>query len=307
MKCEITKTWDRERKPVGHFHCDCGFVYCRVSPESSPEARHQFSRIESYGDVWYSTVKRMRESEGLTSKEIGLRLGVSCSLINKHLAWLRSLSLHGEAAEKPKSSSEMKDVEVNSKFLNTYRKQWLKAVRENPHVGRTGLRKIIGSAYNWLLEHDKAWFEANSPPRMRPTGPPNLTDWENRDAELATKAKASASLIIGAPGRPVWASRTAIARNVGVLETIHKRGHLLPLTIKAIAEVAETREAYAIRRIWWAVECFRAERAIAKSGSLQIRASISSKMLRQHEVREAFAEAVRSFRKSEMVELQKAS
>lgn len=146
MKCEITKTWDRERKPVGHFHCDCGFVYCRVGPESSPEARYQFSRIESYGDVWYSTVKRMRASEELTSKEIGLRLGVSCSLINKHLARLRSLSLHGQATVKPESSSEMRDVEVNSKFLNTYRKQWLKAVRENPHAGRSELRKVIGRA-----------------------------------------------------------------------------------------------------------------------------------------------------------------
>lgn len=304
---EITHTWDQERNPVGHFHCDCGFVYCRVGPDRSPEAYHQFSRIESYGDVWYSAVKRMCESEGLTPEEIGLRLRVTHFIIKNQLARLRSLQLRGEATEHPKESSEERKIEVNLDFIETYRNQWLKAIRENPAAGRTELRKKVGSAYNWLLENDREWFETHSPPRRIPTGPPKLTDWEKRDAELAVEARDTASRIINMPGRPVRASSTSIAREIGALETIYKRGHLLPLTIRAIGEVAETAEAYAIRRIWWAAECYREEKVIPMAGRLQIRAALSAQILRRPEVGEAFAEAVKSFRKSEVAGLLKAS
>lgn len=301
-KCEITRA-HREGNPAGHFHCDCGFAYYRVGPDRAPEDRHQFSRVESYGGVWYSEVMRMRESEGLSHEEIGLRLGVTHFVIRNQLVRLRSLRLCGEAAAQPESSSAKRGLEVNQELLENFRSRWLKAVGENPGVGRSELRKKTGRAYNWLLDHDRKWFEANSPPRMKSPGPPKLTDWEKRDAGLAAEARGMAAKMMSAPGRPVRASRTAIARGIGALVTIYKRGHLLPLTIKALAEVAETEEAYAIRRIWWATGCYKEEKVIPTAGKLQIRAAVSPQMLRRAKVREAYVEAGKSFRKSEIAEL----
>jgi transcriptional regulator with XRE-family HTH domain len=306
-KCDITRTWDKESNPVGHFHCDCGFVYYRVGPDRAPEARHQFSRVESYGDVWYSEVIRIRESEGLTQEEIGLRLGVTHFVIRNQLVQLRSRRLRGEAGPDPESSPSKRIVEVNREILETFRSQWLKAVRENPRAGRAELRKKEGSAYNWLLERDREWFEANSPSPKRSPGPPKLTDWDKKDADLAVAASSSAARIMSAPGRPVRASRTAIAREINALETIYKRGHLLPLTIKAIATVAETASAYAIRRIWWAVECYREQKVIPSAVGLQIRAAVSPQMLGRPAVSKAFTEAIESFRKSEVTGLLKAN
>jgi hypothetical protein len=73
-----------------------------------------------------------------------------------------------------------------------------------------------------------------------------------------------------------------------------------------LAEVAETAEAYAIRRIWWATECSREEQAIPPAGELQIRAAVSYQMLQREEVRKAYDKAIRSFRKSQVSELLKA-
>jgi hypothetical protein len=178
----------------------------------------------------------------------------------------------------------------------TYRRQWLHAIKNNPEAGRSDLRKIVKSAYNRLSAYDKEWFEANSPPRQKPRGPRPLTDWERSDAELTVKAKAKAVAMISAPGRPVRASATAIAKAIGVSETIHKRGSLLPLTIEVLSEVSETVEAYAIRRIQWAAQCFRKEKVKLVLGELQIRAAVSSKVWKKEEVRKVVDEIMRSFK-----------
>lgn len=306
-KCDITRTQKKDGSPAGYFHCDCGFVYYRLGPDHSPEDRYQFSRVISYGDVWYSAVVRMRESKGLTPKEIAQQLGATHFIIKNQFAWLGSVRLHGKATTQRESSAKKRGIEVNSAILETYRNHWLKTIRENPGAGRSELRKKAGGEYIWLLRHDREWFEANTPQRMKSLGPPKLTDWEKRDAELAAEARAAAARIMSAPGRPVRASRTAIARDIGVLETIYKRGHLLPLTIKALAEVAETAESYAIRRIWWAVECYREEKVRPAAGQLQMRAAVRTQMLRKPEVSEAYDKARKSLRKSEMDELLKAS
>lgn len=87
----------------------------------------------------------------------------------------------------PESSSEQRGIEVNSELLETYRNQWLETIRENPGTGRYELGKRAGRAYYWLLARDREWFEANSPPRIKSPGPPKLTDWEKRDAELVVE------------------------------------------------------------------------------------------------------------------------
>jgi hypothetical protein len=96
-----------------------------------------------------------------------------------------------------------------------------------------------------------------------------------------------AALMIKNPGRPVRASATAIARALGVLEVIHKRSHLLPLTIAAISDVAESFEDYAIRRILYAADCYKKEQINARPHQLQTRAAVSNRMWKTPKIKEA--------------------
>jgi hypothetical protein len=297
MRCEITQPfWDRDRNLLGTFYCECGFVYCRKGPDRTPESRYQFTRIKSYGEVWNATLLMMRESEGHMPNDIAVQLGTSYTLIRDHLKKLRHLQNLGENVKGPKSGHPKSRDGAALALQETYRRQWLHAIKNNPEAGRSDLRKIVKSAYNRLSAYDKEWFEANSPPRQKPRGPRPLTDWERSDAELTVKAKAKAVAMISAPGRPVRASATAIAKAIGVSETIHKRGSLLPLTIEVLSEVSETVEAYAIRRIQWAAQCFRKEKVKLVLGELQIRAAVSSKVWKKEEVRKVVDEIMRSFK-----------
>lgn len=310
-KCEIRKIRvgsQRRKKMGGIFRCDCGFAYSRKGPDRTPADRHQFHQIKSYGEVWYATLGRLRDCEGLLQKEIAARLGVSYGLVQKQLNALRSLRRSattgaGEVPLKYARQFGTNMVRSASQLLEPYRKAWLQATRDNPEASRSELRRDLPAIYVWLICHDKEWFEANSPPRRKSVGRPSLIDWEKRDIHLAREAKAAAARIIGAAGRPVRASANRIAMDIGAHSAISKRGHLLPLTVKAISETAETPEAYAIRRIRWAAECFKQEKVIPTPSRLQIRAGASPRMLEKADVSKALADAAQSLRELETAEI----
>lgn len=183
---------------------------------------------------------------------------------------------------------------VKATKLETYRSQWLQAVKENPGVSRSTIRSKIPAVYGWLNKHDKEWLEGYAPARQVPSGPAPLIDWVKRDTEIAAEVKVAYNRLVNAPGRPVRASRTAIAREVRQLGAVYKSGGKLPLTNKALDELAESVEHYAIRRIWWAVERFRQENVRANYWRLLTRAAVSYKIATAPEVKAAFYAAVAS-------------
>lgn len=94
--------------------------------------------------------------------------------------------------------------------------------------------------------------------------------------------------------RPVRVSKTALARELGILALVYKRPDLLPVTIKALEESAETGVGYAIRRIKWARECFEKERKYAKYWDLVARAALRPSTAAIPEVKTAIEEALLS-------------
>ena len=81
------------------------------------------------------------------------------------------------------------------------------------------------------------------------------------------------------PGRPVRISVEAICRQVGQFRALRSGLDRLPLTSKALTELVETPEAFAIRRIWWAVDLYQQESVCPKRWQLMERAGIKSKYL----------------------------
>ncbi|WP_144028098.1 TnsD family Tn7-like transposition protein [Paenibacillus sp. 32352] len=60
-KCVVTRC-STTSKPVGTFHCSCGFVYSRRGPDTSDEDRNRIGRIKAFGPVWYDKLRCLNET-----------------------------------------------------------------------------------------------------------------------------------------------------------------------------------------------------------------------------------------------------
>lgn len=290
--CQVYPSQGRVRIPHGTFACHCGFIYCRKGPELTPGSRFQFFRLEAYGPIWYATLNKLARVQGYSVKETARLLRVTPFIVRAELKRMDALKI-AKAQKHAKASSRKRIINALTKRR---RVEWKKAMKSNPDAGRSHLGRICGlKVYHHLLKHDREWFEANSPRRL-PTYVPSIrSNWKQRDPELAIRAQQTAANMISAPGRPVRASATAIARSLGVLAVIHPRPHLLPLTIEAISKSAEGSEDYAIRRIRWCAQCYKDQNVKPTLNKLQLHGTVSSKRLKSSaRIREAITAIIQT-------------
>ena len=101
------------------------------------------------------------------------------------------------------------------------------------------------------------------------------------------------------PGRPVIISATSIAHKLEITHVWSKRGEVIPLTCKALSEVTETAEQFAVRRVEWATAQFQQQGVSATSWRIAFLAGLSGKTVKKPAVRAALDTAVESL-KSQM-------
>jgi hypothetical protein len=296
--CEIGHTQDTNKRLMGTFRCDCGFGYRRIGQDTSPEARHTLSRVLSYGPIWETKLGEFYSSGNLSLNERAERLGVSRSILVDQAARLNLSKTMGKRTAQ--TNGRISAQRIRKKLLardrspEKCRKQWLRVLENNPEASRSGLRQKASRAYNWLIKYDKEWLDSNSPERLKPTGPKPITNWPKYDAKTSVRVKETAERMKKTEGRPVRASKTAIAHELSILSLVHKRTGLLPLTIKALEHSSETIVDYAIRRIKWARDCFLKEQVRASYWHLLTRAALSYGIAAIPEVKIALEDAVLS-------------
>jgi hypothetical protein len=300
-KCRISYNYARGRKPVGTFQCTCGFVYSRVGPDSFPNDRFRYSKVEIYGSMWEMALKNLWEDLEVSLRKIASQLGVSRTTL-KHKAFQLGLLFPRLTTRPTQISAELmnrlsKSPETEQSQLESYQKKWL-AIREaNPNAGRKLLRTNFCSIHRWLEIHDPQWLEANMPPhkkRAQIARQPRV-DWESRDAEFARAIVVSGERFRNLPGRPIQITRCLLCRDINHRGHIVKNLSKLPLTSKALNDFAETHEEAAIRRIQWAAECFHQENLYPTWYQLVKRAGMGLKIAKLPQVQQAIISALESF------------
>lgn len=280
---ELTYTRLPIKRPVGIFRCACGFAYYRTGPDKSFEDRHRADGLVTVGLAWE---RSLAEAFGVCRPLDGLarHFCVRAEIVGHILVRLGLIasSVKGSGEEIYTTlSCANKGKRLNgTEFLEhreTRRKLWLEVLKDNPGALRKALREKHTFLYDWLSKNDREWFESLLPPR-KSVGRSAYNNWPERDAESAKAAKEEAERIRSTPGRPVRVSKTAVAKNIGALAVISKRGNLLPLTIKALDDVNESIEDYAVRRVAWAAECFRGEGVCPSIWQLQVKAAVSNRV-----------------------------
>lgn len=300
MECQISQTHDITKRLKGTFQCECGFSYQRIGPDTTDEHRFKYSRILNYGEIWYGKLKEMLAAD-LGRKEMASVLGVSVAVITAEAVRLKK-SIESNTPLTPRFEWRGAHVSMldETQLRNTHRKKWRELVAENTNAARNELGRIAITTYHWLLKYDREWLEDNSPERRKNNGPGTRVDWSKRDEEYQVAVRETAEKMLTAAGRPVQASRTAIAGKLGILALVYKNPDKLPLTIKTLREVSESCKEFAIRRIRWAADCYRREQVLADQWKLQIRAAVGNKMVQDPAVKASMEDCSRMLR--EMVE-----
>ncbi|MBW4473285.1 MAG: TnsD family transposase [Stenomitos rutilans HA7619-LM2] len=258
--CEITYTQDHG-KPVGTFYCSCGFMYCRTGPDETQEDPFRITKVRAFGSIWEEKLKNLWADSTVSLRAMARQLGVDPTTVKLHAAALELPFPRQSKRQTNKSHrvlvSSLKTQKTVSKVsLEDYRAEWLAARRDNPASGRTILKNQFQRVYAWLRRNDREWLEANMPAKKQAASPFLRVNWEHRDIELAEAVKSVATNLYKQAGKPCQVTVAAIARELGQLALIQKHADKLPWTSKALSELAETREAFALRRIQWVLECY---------------------------------------------------
>jgi hypothetical protein len=286
-------------RPIGTFSCHCcGFVYSRIGPDQSIEDWYRHSRVESYGGLWESALKDWWTDKGVSLRELARRLEVDPQTVKSHatrleLPFPRPTKRPTQRTIEQLTTEPGNAVTIDQNELEMNRVAWLSLREENPEAGGKLLRSLLPRVYMWLYRNDREWLKAYMPPRKQ-TVSPSRVDWESRDTHWAIAAKLSAARLKNAPERPVQITVAAIARDIGQLANIQKHLDKLPLTAQVLAEVVETREEFAVRRVEYAAECFRQENVYPKEWQLVRRAGLRPDMEAVQQVKEAIAAALDS-------------
>jgi hypothetical protein len=278
QQCEIFDNLTkgkRRGKPIAVFACDCGFIYQRVGPDESEDARSRYDSIREYGSVWETRLREMWNDLSLSQEEIARRLRVS-PLSVTNIARRLNLPMNKPGARVSNNNSYRKiPRRTLSEARKFYREKWLKTLENYPEANRNELIKLANFEYLWLMRNDSEWMEKHLPQVLKVPRKKEHLNWKQIDDELSAAIKLACDEIISY-SPPKRVSITEIIRKVGYKKWIEKRELKLPRTTQTINERLESLEDYMIRKLKLAERIFIKKRKIPKYYQLVRRAVINN-------------------------------
>lgn len=306
-ECQITDSLDKRARPMGTFICKkCGFIYTRIGPDTSDEARYQFNSVPAYGPVWENLLRILWKDTSLSIDEIGRKLGVSDLTVVRYAIRfglpMNTLDSRRVSEKTIRRYSSFRPSREEA--LENYRAEWI-AVREmNPLASRKELISIASFLYLWLRKNDAEWIESHLPsPRDKGRKVP-LVDWEKLDYELSEAVIQSTTRIKAIQGKPVRASLAEVIREMGHQVHLENRLDKLPRTSAALYTHIELLEAYMIRKLEWAEACYEQEGVSPTRNQLMRRAIIqNNKSAKMSSVQSAADAAIDRLRRRNALKL----
>lgn len=262
---QIKYTQKKDNRCIGIFACVCGFTYSRVGPDKSPEDLFRKDKVISYGSIWEARLRELWLDPTITRRDIARSLQIGEQTVTRY-----ALKLGLPVPRKsPRPSTGRPRLNRNREW---YRTQWLAHIEgkltASPCPKASTLRI-------WLSRFDREWFIAHrsvdEPKRRTKTKtnsiiefPKDETLYRNdahSDAEIAQLVRITQNKIINVsyPLKRIFIA-TIIKHVPQLLSVDRKDLAKWPLTIEALNEAVETREAFTIRRIRWLTQQYQREK-----------------------------------------------
>jgi hypothetical protein len=267
--------------PVAACLCPlCGFEYRLTgsSRDRHTTALHaRADQVIAFGPLWEDAFKSICQDATIPVKQKAKLLGLDAATF-RQMAGIRRVQIEG-----PRGANSVVEPATGLPELHDgapaaqeriHRKIWSKLVAERGAQGVTAIRKQAQSTYMWLYEHDRVWLKANSPrsgPRSRSATP--RFDWHAYDIKLSMQVIEVAQRMKLLP-RPRRVTLRSLSCGLNMEGQLTRHLTKLPLTLRAIDEMRESGEDFAVRRLWWAYDHFVQERvtptrsALVKRGGL---------------------------------------
>jgi hypothetical protein len=270
----------RDNHPIARFNCECGFAYSRSGPDSPPDDRFRIGKMISFGSVWEAELKGLWKESSLSLSEIGRRLRVDPLTVRRHATRLKlPFSCSGKRSKPLKRTTRLKSGILPAaweKKLGTCRSKWLSTIRQTPKITMKILRRKLSQEYAWLLQNDSNWLKKHSPQAQKHVRSTSSVDWKERDVEYAVTVRDAASRLMSASHRPIQITKTSIGRAIGATTLLQQKLDKMPLTAQVLASLVETREKYAVRRVWWAADFYCQAYVLPREWQLVMRANVYS-------------------------------
>lgn len=275
-ECQITRSRKYKDHVVGTFACSCGFIYWRQGPDREPENQFRREGIKAVGPVWEARLCQFWEEGTCTQEEMAQQLGMSVSSLREHAMRL-GLVPYPAAMQGIGSSMEIlpdQSEEQEASLREQHRATWIAALESGASIW-TSRHRELQAAYQWLHKHDREWLQEHMPPRKL------IERWDqqkSRDAQRAEQVRAIALQLKNNAQRPVQITRAVISREIrqtGWPSGLRDKERY-PLTAQALDEVVEASEAFRVRRVWWAANCYQRERICPRRWQLIERAGLNA-------------------------------
>ncbi len=273
----ISHRRERDGRPLGVFTCpDCAFSYSRTGPDDSATDRLRIGRIRAFGAIWEGELRRLWRDPDVSLEELARRLGVDPRTAKRQADRLGlPFPPAGSRAERPERLAVVGNSSPTTAEITSRREAWRTLVCGRATEGTTALRAAAPALYVWLYRHDRQWLRQHSPAAVGQRHPARRVDWARRDEGFERAVVRAARRLARSPGRPRWITQTALARACGRAALIRSHRGLLPRAAAALRSLAETREAFALRRIEWAVGRYADEGIFPHAWELVARAGIA--------------------------------
>ncbi|WP_417898321.1 TnsD family transposase [Bacillus haimaensis] len=244
------------RKPVGTFHCDCGFVFSRRGPDKNKDDQYRVGTIKEYGHVWKAKLTEL-VNEGYSLTEIAKEMQADRATIKKYAAELE--------LKVPWKLPKVQKKEVNEPLegfetqLNERKNKWLNLQEEYLDKSKTELRKMVPDVYAFLYRNDRDWLNEFSPVKKRIQTPNKRVDWEKRDNELLKQVKKVVQTWDKDADKPTKITTSSIGKKLNELPLLQKKADKLPQTMEYINKVSEDTVSFQKRRVEFTIEKLKKE------------------------------------------------
>jgi hypothetical protein len=270
--------------PRGTFACDCGFVYSRIGPDTTPEDLYRTGEIIARGELWQQKLRELWLDPDVTLTQMQRTLRSHWNHLRRYGSELGlpfpphgvRPSLHtatpmniGDGKRKPTQDP------------TPFRETWLQAIRQHPDAGVTALRNKFTQCYSWLLYYDNLWLQKHIPARKKYPKRRTHIDWIQRDSELVELLKAAFERLQARQEPPFRISPTALLTETGRRNFFIHNRERLPISEATVKQFAESWDDFRIRRIWYAARKMYAEGLVVRRRILMEMAGLRSKLLNE--------------------------
>lgn len=243
----------------GLFTCECGFAYSRTGPDTKESDCFRFDRVNRYGPVWETVLRKLLKEEKLSGAEVAERLQVTLGVIYEQTQYMERAD--GKEIEK----------EVLKKEKET---EWLSLIEVNQEAGTIDLQRLAPTLYLWHYRNNREWLKKNPKRVTKVKRGYQKLDWVKRDNELAKEIMLIVQEMLE-EAKPVRLSHHGITQRIKHPRKIPNWDRL-PKSQKVLKGVVETSEEFRIRRIRWACqEISRRDERLNKS-SVRMMAGLMS-------------------------------